>query len=110
LLPFFIGSFFGPLPVTSYLLGGLGSLLFFPIGYGMGWFVLGLQLKNPLCPRKTLRTVCKVAFYFFGLGGIVSSLAELGTLQSSEFMPINLIPAGFGLAYAAFKIRRKTVA
>ncbi len=96
-----------------YLVGGLISVVLFPIGYWMGKLVLGIQIKNPYCSIDRLDSFCKMAIYFFGLGSILLGLLypfiTLVSVAGADQMIINGSPAAFGIAYAAYRIRSENV-
>lgn len=106
-LPLFIQSFTVSQPI-KYLGIGILSLLFFPIGWLMGSAVLGFQVKNPFTTAKHMDSICKSAFYFFYFGGVLLLLLSMLN-PSTEQIPLNMLPGGFGIAYAAYKIRKKHV-
>jgi len=106
-LPLLIRSFFVGQPI-QYLGIGILSLLFFPIGFLMGFAVLGFQVKNPFATAKHIDCFCKFAFYFFYFGGALLLTVSLFK-PATEEIPINMLPASFGIAFAAYKIRNKHV-
>jgi len=93
-------------------IGGLLSLLLFPVGYGLGVFVIGIQTKNPACSKKLLDSFCRLCFLFFGIGSVCLALLVpiFGILTGThQDMFINAAPGGLGIACAAYKIRRKYI-
>jgi len=93
------------------LIGGLLSILLFPIGYLMGQLVLRVQVINPFCPEKFLDFFCISTIYFFGgfslIFGLIYPILLAFHLSSPEEMIINGIPAALGISYAAYKIREQ---
>jgi hypothetical protein len=112
LLPTLSAAFLGPEPLV-YLIGGLISLVLFPIGYGMGKLVLGVQARNPYCSEQRLDSFCRAAIYFFGAGailfGLLTSFLAILSEAALEEMILNGFPGAFGIAFAAYQLRQKHI-
>ncbi len=85
---------------------GFLSLLSFPIGLLMGFTVLGLQVKNPYARERHINSFCRAAFYFFYFVPIFLMIIGL-LLPLQDNTLINFLPASFGIAFAAYKIKQK---
>jgi hypothetical protein len=103
----------GKHPTMLYIIFALISIALLPIGYGMGLVVIGLMASNPVYSRKTVDQFCQFVFFGFGVGGIIMFLAFpllwYFRLSRSDDFSINGCLGGFGIAWAAYNLRKKYV-
>jgi hypothetical protein len=113
LLPTVYCLVWGKESTLSYIIFALTSILLIPVGYGMGMLVIGLMASNSMFSLKTVDQFCKFFFYLLGFVGILFSLALpvawFLQLSPSDDYRMNGFLGGYGVAYAAYKLRKKYV-
>ena len=99
-------------PLTESLVFlAFGALMFF-IGWGMIFFVLGLQAFNPFCPKSLFKWFCYIFLGFTTLSLILSVVSDVitpftGSTEDTSMFALS--PLSAGMLLSAFRLYEKNV-